>query len=697
MSLCIKSHHHTIKLTTALPLLLSTTLMAAVNPQEEDNILALLELMETDIATGTPLEQRYTPAVTSIVSADEIRRSGSRTLFEALEQVPGLHVYPAKNFVMKPSVSIRGIHTDFNSQVLILVDGVRQNSGLNGSPALHYTIPATAIQRIEVIRGPGSALYGADAYSGVINVITKKYEHIENEVGARYGSFNTGEGWINTRGKAGDVKMGLTLSLMKSDGDNSRTINVDQQTIFDGIFSTSASLAPGPLNTDYETLYMSADASYKNYELNFITQNSRKIGTQDGAGRALDPPGDIERMNMALDFKHSNTTLLKDTDIKSSLTYTFYDALGTYNIYPAGATLPLDTGGALFTFPSGAIINAGAKENSYLAKINFIYSGINNHTLNFGMGYRHEKLTTTDERNFGSGVVTGTLTDVSGTDFSFLPDKSRTNMYALLQDEYTISNSLGLTAGLRYDYYDNFGATVNPRLALVWKQSDATTIKTLYGRAFRAPSFGELYFRNNPVNLGNPDVQPETIDTLELSIEHQAPVHTKLNLFYYQAKDLINSATNTDGTVSAQNNKDQNGYGLELELEYTIISGLVINGNYAYQHSEDADTKQKTADAPVHQMFAQLQYRINTNWNTSAQYHYIGKRYRAQNDSRETLEGDSLVNLTLESRNLWKNVDILASVRNLFDTGYREPSLPVIPSDYPMRGRYVFAEIRYRY
>ena len=663
----------------------------------DENLLALLELMETDIATGTSLEQRYTPAVTSVVSADDIQRSGARTLFEALEQVPGLHVYPSKNFVMKPGVSIRGVQTVFNSQVLILIDGVRQNSALNGSPVLHFMMPTSSIQRIEVIRGPGSALYGADAFSGVINVVTKKYVHIEEEFGIRYGSFNTQESWLNTRGETGDVKMGLTLSLMKSDGDKSRVIENDRQTLFDGLFGTNASLAPGAINSEYQTLYVSADASYKNYELNFTSQNSQNIGTHDGAGRSLDPTGKISRMNMALDLKHSNRTLFNDTLIKSSMAYTYSDGLGDYVTFPPGASLPFGAGGTLFTFPDGAIIKAGAKESSYQVKTNLIYKGANKHTINVGLGLRYEKLSTTDERNFGAGVITGTLTDVTGSEFTFLPDESRTNVYALLQDEYVMSRRLRFTSGIRYDHYNDFGSTVNPRLALVWQKNEDLTFKAMYGRAFRAPSFGELYFRNNPVNLGNVNVQPETIDTVEVAMDYRAPVYTKLNIFYYQAKDLIDSVPNIDGTVSAQNNTDQNGYGLEIELEYQIYAQLLLSGNYAYQKSENADTKQPVADAPVQQLFVQLQYQINTDWGFNAQYNYIGERKRSVNDPRPALQADSLVNLTLQSRNIWKNVDVLVSVRNAFNQDYREPSLSVISNDYPMRSRYIFGEVRYRF
>jgi len=687
------------KLSTVVSLLLSTTLMAFELSKEDERIytsMSLLELLETDIATGTPVSQKFAPAVTSIITADEIRKSGARTLHEALESVPGLHVFPSSAFVMKNNISIRGIHTSINQQVLVLFDGIRINSVFSGAPALHFTMPTSAIHRIEVIRGSGSALYGADAYSGVINVITKSWSNTTDEIGASYGSFNRWETYITKSAEVGEATIALALSLSKSDGDNDRIVTNDAQTNFDNIFGTSASLAPGSLNTEYDRLYFNADINYKNFDFNFKLQDLKDLGSQEGASQALDNDGKINNSQKIFNIKHTNKSLLKDTVIKTNLTYFFYDVFANYTLFPVGATLPFNSDGSLHTFTNGAFIYAGAEETSYRTNINVIYDGIEKHRINSEIGYRYEKTETQDIRNFGAGVVnTGTITDVTGTQFAFQPSHKRRSYYALIQDEYNINDTLSLTSGVRYDKYNDFGSTVNPRLALVWQASNDVTVKTMYAKAFRAPSFGDLYFQNNPVNIGNPNIQPEEIDTYEITLNYSAPVHTKLNIFYYKAEDLIASVANPNGTTTAQNSKNQNGYGLELELEYNINQDFVLRGNYSYQHSKDDDTEERVADAPAHQTFVQLQYHPNANWNVNTQYFYIGKRYRTSTDTRPALKADSLVNLTIERKNILQGLDFTLSARNLFDEDYREPSDGALPNDYPMQGRYIFGEIRY--
>jgi len=292
------------------------------------------------------------------------------------------------------------------------------------------------------------------------------------------------------------------------------------------------------------------------------------------------------------------------------------------------------------------------------------------------------------------------LVDVTDNpNLTYMLEQTRTNIYAMLQDEYMINEDLVFTAGFRYDHYDDFGATFNPRLAVVWQESGNITLKAMCGRAFRAPSFGELYLINNPAFVGNPDLNPETIDTYEVALNYRGRIHSRLNIFYYEAKDLIDyiqdSATPTPST--AQNAKDQSGYGAELELEYSFNDLLSLRGNYAYQNSKDSNTKERVANAPVHQAYAQLQYQPKINWNANMQYFYIGKRYRESTDIRDDIESDNLVNLTIERKNIFEGLDTLISVRNLLDEDHIEPSSISIPNDYPMQGRYLFAELRYSF
>ena len=151
-------------------------------------------------------------------------------------------------------------------------------------------------------------------------------------------------------------------------------------------------------------------------------------------------------------------------------------------------------------------------------------------------------------KNYGPGVidgtsspVDGTLTNVTGTDDIFLQDQTRESYFVSAQDQWQLNNDWSFTAGIRWDHFEDFGNATTPRLALVWEPLHNLTTKLLYGEAFRAPSFAELYFQNNPSALGNPNLKPEEIKTWELAFDYRPNFDTgvKLSLFNYEATDLI--------------------------------------------------------------------------------------------------------------------------------------------------------------
>jgi outer membrane receptor protein involved in Fe transport len=130
-----------------------------------------------------------------------------------------------------------------------------------------------------------------------------------------------------------------------------------------------------------------------------------------------------------------------------------------------------------------------------------------------------------------------------------LPEKQRTSYYLFAQDEWKLARNWLATTGVRYDHFSDFGNTTNPRLALVWATTDKITTKLLYGKAFRAPSFSELFATSNPLTLGNPNLKPETIDTYELALSHQLSSRLlyTANIYRYNIKDFITFVPQTGG------------------------------------------------------------------------------------------------------------------------------------------------------
>ena len=295
-------------------------------------------------------------------------------------------------------------------------------------------------------------------------------------------------------------------------------------------------------------------------------------------------------------------------------------------------------------------------------------------------------------------VPLGNLVDV--TDIAaFVREEDRAIAYAFIQDEWNFVRDWTLTAGLRLDDYSDFGTTLNPRLALVWQTSYALTTKLLYGRAFRAPSFQELFAVNNPANIGNASLDPETIDTVELGLDWDAGrgLRAAINVFYYRMDDIIRFAPDPAPATSstAQNTGRQTGYGLEAELAWQASRRLRVSGNYAYQHSTDDAADDDVGFAPSHLAYLRTDWAMAPQWTLSGQATGVFDRKRAPGDLRQKIDDYVTVDLTVRGQELFNDGwGVRISARNLFNSDIREPSgSALIPNDLPMAGRNVFFEI----
>lgn len=286
-----------------------------------------------------------------------------------------------------------------------------------------------------------------------------------------------------------------------------------------------------------------------------------------------------------------------------------------------------------------------------------------------------------------------------------MEDQHRSLWFVSVQDEWDITGKLTFTGGVRLDEYSDFGTTINPRAALVWESSYYLTTKLLYGRAFRAPSFSEQFVQNNPVVAGNPDVDPETIDTYELVFDLQpaSNLNSVVNFFFYQAENMIDFV-GPEPIPTAQNFGEQEGYGFEIEVSWEVTDRFNMNTNLSYQHSENKKTGSRTPDVPVWQLYLNPHWKFARDWSLDAHYYWVGEQYRAQGDPREKIDDYGLVNLTLRRKNILGNLEAALAVRNLFDEDGRTPSPynpnapqgAYIPNDYPIEGISFWGELRWR-
>lgn len=674
--------------------------------EEEELALAYGDKSSVSIATGARQSIARAPAVATVITAEDIAAMGATDLDEVMETVPGVHVNRSPNSYASV-YAIRGIFSQYGPQTLMLQNGIPITTLFIGNKGnLWGGYPVEHIARIEVIRGPGSALYGADAYSGVINIITKTAADTPGtEFGARAGSFNNRSAWIQHGGKMGPIDAAAYLRIGSSDGFGG-TINADAQSRNDSLYGTHASLAPGQVHTGYDAVDANLDLGYDKWRLRAGYKLRDNLETGAGIASALDPVGRSKSERITADISWADPALSRDWGLGYTASYLQYTQLTPtdYQLYPPGTTFP---SGA---FPNGMTGGPDTWERQLRLSAFVTYAGFTDHRLRAGLGHDDLDLYKTHEtRNFtyaanGSPVPVagGGVVDFSDSDPFMRPQRRKVN-YLYAQDEWGFAKDWTLTAGLRHDHYSDFGGTTSPRLALVWDAALDLTAKLLYGRAFRAPSFSESYGLANPVTLGNPNLRPETNSTLEAAFSWRASRATQVNLsfFRYLMKDIIRTVPNaTAGTGSTYANTGaQRGSGTELELEWDAARSLHFTGHYAYQRSVDETSGQDAGYVPHHHVYARADWRFAGNWLASSQINWVAGRQRAAGDTRATIPDYKTVDLTLRTNKGKSQWDFASSVRNLFNADVREPSLAPglsIPNDLPMAPRSFYLQAIYK-
>lgn len=689
----------------ALASVLLTQLHAAfAQTDEEDLALVYGDKSTISIATGSQQSLRRAPAVATVITAQDIAAIGATDLDDVLETVPGLHVSRTNSYNTSLYL-IRGIFAQNNPQTLMLLNGIPVTTMLTGNKGNIWAgYPVENIARIEIIRGPGSALYGADAYSGVINIITKTSADIQGtQFGVRAGSFNSRDAWVLHGGKSGPVDVAFYLRAGRTDG-FSRMIEADAQTRTDKAFGTHASLAPGPVNTGYDAIDANLDLAYEKWRFRAGYKLRDNVGTGAGIASALDPVGMEKTARLTSDLSWNEPQFAKDWGVGLNASYMGYlQRIPTpLVLLPPGTVLP--TG----SFPNGMIGAPETSERQFRFSAFAVYSGFAGHNWRFGVGHDDLNMYDTSElRNFnytagGTPIPLTTLVNFAGTAPFILPQRRKVD-YLYAQDEWNFAKDWTVTAGVRHDRYSDSGGTTNPRVAVVWDAALDVTVKLLYGRAFRAPAFAELYAITNPVSLGNPNLHPETINTLEAAVSWQVSKDVALNVsaFRYSMKDIIRLVPlATPGTGSAyQNTGDQTGQGMELELVWDVSRSLRVSGNFAHQRSIDETTQQDAGYAPHNHLYGRADWRFASGWMFGGQVNYVADRKRAAGDARPPIADYTTLDLTLRSEQRKNNWSFAASVRNLFNADVREPSLApglTIPNDLPMAPRTLYVQAMYQ-
>lgn len=699
-------------------LLISIDACATKKPLSSVYDLTLKELMEVSVVTAASgFEQalQRAPSNATVISREQWQARGVNTLSQALEAVAGLHVTEsALNFVHNVYM-IRGLMGDDGNQVKILVDGQPLEWMQTGARPLGFEIPLNMFERIEIVKGPGSAVYGADAFAGVINLVSRKGDKLTDDLSLALGRFDSWNLSFGSTVRQGEHQLDFSIDYMRGNDDPGRVITRDLQSTFDVLLGTSASNAPGALDEHNEILSLQARWRWADFSLAVYSWHNFDVGTFAGVAQALDTKGSASSSNDRLTFGWDLNTLVSSGKLNFSLSYNKSKMSSNLYLFPENSVFPIGSDGnidfgepvGMTRFPDGVIGGPGNIGQTYSAKLTRL-TELDNHLLRWELGYEYQDFNAFERKNFGPGVldgtqteVDGTLTDVTYTPLTYLPDKNREFFYLSVLDEWQINPQTILNMGIRYDNYSDFGSTTNPRVSLIYSPNDKFSTKLFFGSAFRAPSFLELYVRNNPVVKGNSELRPEGVKTFEVGLGFDYWVNDNLlvsfDLFRYSADDLI--AFIFDSTLNyevSQNIGKQRGSGGELLLSWKPSKNINVNIHYANVSSDDGEDH-SIAGVPEHMVYLDLHYRFAAHWRWYIDTKWIGDRQRGFGDLREPLKDYLKTNLTIAYEQVIPGMDVSFALKNLFDKQIYEPSDGSIAEDYPQPGRYWMLRLDYRF
>lgn len=660
--------------------------------QEEDITILHRDTKTIGIATGHQIPLNLAPSVATVITAEDLDSIGATTLSQALALVPGVNV------LYRPQGDhyiFRGIRADssWNPDWLLMVDGVPQNDVQLGNQRQFIgDVPLQTIARIEVIRGPGSALYGADAFAGVVNIITKRPDEVtQSEARIRGGSWDTREGRYLHSSEMFGFKSLLALQAKRTDGFEP-FVEKDSQTFQDNRTGTHASLAPGHMKTWKRDYNLSWDLQQGPWDLRW-RNHSREESQLFGS--ALDPNGWFNPRMNSLDLLYDQPRFSDNWALKGHIGWFKHkeDSYDTW-IYPPGA---------FGTFSDGVRDEIGYTEDRIHSELSGLYKGFSEHEVLLGAGAAHHRsYDTRERRNYslaanGTPIPLGQMVELNSSD-AFAPDGERTVYFAYIQDEWALARDWRLTSGLRHDEYSDFGPTTNPRLALVWSTTSDLTTKFLAARAFRAPTFLDLYARNNLAVIGNPELKPELITTYEVSFDYRptSEFRTGINFFRHLITDKIHAVRGTLATTN-QNSGDQRGYGGEWEWQWNINNDLTLNGWYAHQKNQTVNDGTDPGFAPHDSANSRLDWRFLPNWHFNTQVTWVANRARPATDVRGPIADYTIFDITLRYKPRNTSWSAALSVFNLFNRSTEDPGNPPgrDRSDYELPKRSIFAEIQY--
>ena len=606
------------------------------------------------VFTASKYEQLVTaaPSAVSIVTAAEIRKYGYRTLGDILRSVRGFYTSSDR---MSESLGVRGFSRpgDFNTRILVLLDGARVNNNIFDVAGIDTEFPLDIdlIDRVEVVRGPGSSLYGSNAFFAVINVISRRGRDLQGlELSATGASQQTYQirGSYGTR-LPGGLEMLLSGTRHGSEGQKrlyfpeydapetnngvAEDVNHEDDYQFFGRFSLG--------DFSLETAWEDIDRQVPTGAFGTVFNDPRnRTGGRQGLAQ--------------LQYHHLYADQL---EVGAKLVYSRFRSYGDY-VYDYGAP----------GSPQLVVNRDDFQGDWWGGELQLSRSLFDRHRVMVGGEYRDNFRQ--DLKNY----------DVA----TYLDSRNQSQTFGLfLQDDYQVLHNLALSLGIRYDYFSTCGGETSPRLALIYNPWEKTAFKVLYGKAFRAPSAYESYYNDGlATQKPNPDLGPETIRSWEVVWEQFFGDHLRAVAtgYYYRIKDLVNLTLDPSDNLLVFRNLDKvEARGMELELEGRLAAGWEGRISYTLQNAQNQQTDETLSNSPRQML------KLNLTAPLVADKLSLGLEEQ-YTDRRRTVSGGevggfAVTNLTLSGRHLLPGLEAALSIYNLFDRSYADPVSAALRQD----------------
>jgi iron complex outermembrane receptor protein len=616
-----------------------------------------------------------TIATTTVITQADILQMGARNIIDVLKLVPGVGI--TQSFLGINQIEMRGVTSLASEKVLMMLNGHPLDHNLQnaGSTWLFDDTPISNIKRVEVVRGPASALYGANAFMGVINIITKDAKDINGyEMSVGNGSFGTQQ-YNGAWGKqfANTAEAALNFNYTSTNGIKSPIVQ-DAYSV-----ANLPSYAPGTSQLHQGRYDGQWKLGYKSLKFDGSFVN-KQGGAFFGGGPALSPNNAQNYTDLIARLTHSWEVVDKFT----ITTQVFRDYFKFDNTF--------------MTFSNQQYQRTITEDTRIGGEIQGDYIVTENQHITAGYSYNE------DHQGGNQGELDSSFQGQVINKDLLTFDRTRKRYGVYVQDVWDPIPSMRISVGGRYDHFSDFGGTFNPRMGYNWEFIKNYSIKSSYGTAYRAPAFGEMD-ANNAILAGNPNIMPEIVTTFEAGLIGKPIEPLELQATYYHSniQQIITGVPTPSGAQQYGNSGSMLSEGVEMEGRYEFSGALLgsfISSNVVYQHAQLA--YEQAPDVPRIRANVMMNWAYDRQWSAYGHVLFKDSTYRAIGDSRANVPAFATLDLSLLGKQLIKkNIDVSFTIYNLLDTIPYDANTfnfsPQPTNDYQMPGRSFFGRINLKF